>query len=143
MIRSFKICAGALVVALLVGFAGPARGSEPLSRPDFVSPVSPVDAQDVCTRDYSPPVRRFIDLAPQLEVTGDIVSVDIANNELVMAFDDGNTTYLFQLERDCKVMINNEEAQLADLLPGEQAVVVLEVRGFLEFVAREIRCSRD
>jgi hypothetical protein len=60
-----------------------------------------------------------------------------------MAFDDGNATYLFQLERDCKVMINNEEAQLPDLLPGDQAVVIMEVRGSLQFVPREIRCTRD
>jgi len=150
MNRTLKTFAAALVVAVLVVFATPARGKagfDPtLQRPrlpyqDIVHQMMGPRAEDLWGREAAQTPRRLTENAPRLQVAGEIVNVDIVNSTLVMQFESG-AYWSFPVSVDCMIFINNEEAQLVDLMPGERAVVVFEVRGFLDFVAREIHCTR-
>jgi hypothetical protein len=61
--------------------------------------------------------------------------------ELVLT-DDHSNDLMFSIADNCKVLINGKEAQLADLLTGEEVTLAYEPQGQRR-VIQEIRCKRD
>jgi hypothetical protein len=81
--------------------------------------------------------------APALagEMQGKIKSVDADLLQFVLADNKGGAV-TFQMDEDAQVVINDREANLADLRPGDQVIVIHRASGN-DMMAIEVRCKRQ
>src|SRR5262245_52224813 len=74
------------------------------------------------------------------EMNGKVQSVDTDRMQVVVKV--GNTNMTFNMDEDAQVLINNQTAQLQDLVAGDRVTIVhREEAGHR--MAIEIRCERD
>jgi hypothetical protein len=73
------------------------------------------------------------------EITGKVMSVDPDKYEFVIV--ERGKSLTFQMDEDAQVLINDEEATLADLRVGD-VVSVIERRDGDNLMAIEVRCER-
>lgn len=74
------------------------------------------------------------------EAKGKIKTVTPDKHEFVMT-DANGKDWTFTAAKDCKVLIDNKEAKLADLQAGHEATITYDRQGD-KLEAREIRCSK-
>jgi len=74
-----------------------------------------------------------------LEIKGKVAAVRPAKGELVVS--ENVKSWTFQLTKDAKVLINDREAKLADLMAGDDAAVTFDRQG-QQLLATLIRASR-
>jgi hypothetical protein len=75
------------------------------------------------------------------DIKGKIKSVDPDRLEFVL--DDNNGRVMtFQMDEDAQVIINDRDAQLADLRPGDEVMVVGR-QDRSNMMAIEVRCKRQ
>jgi hypothetical protein len=75
------------------------------------------------------------------QTQGKIANLLPDKSELVLRDTQGKE-WKFFIAKDCKVIINNKDAKLADLQAGDVATVGHEMRGLMPMVATEIRATR-
>jgi hypothetical protein len=71
---------------------------------------------------------------------GKIKTLTADKNEFVLT-DANGKDWTFQMERDAKIRLNNEDSKLDQLKEGDEVRVTYEKLGD-KFVAKEIRCTR-
>jgi hypothetical protein len=74
-----------------------------------------------------------------VDIKGKVTAVRPEKNELVVSENVKNWT--FRLARDAKVIINDQESKLADVQPGDDAVVSFDRQAQL-LIASTVRCTR-
>lgn len=81
--------------------------------------------------------------APALanEIRGTVVSVQPEKNRLAIT-DDGSNELTFVVTETTRVMLNETESELADLMPNDEAIVRYNTFLFT-LIAEEVRCARD
>jgi hypothetical protein len=75
------------------------------------------------------------------DIKGKIKSVDPDRLEFVLDDNQGRAM-TFQMDEDAQVIINDRDAQLADLRPGDE-VIVLGRQDRSNMMAIEVRCKRQ
>ena len=75
------------------------------------------------------------------DMQGKIKSVDPDRLEFVIDDSKGNLV-TFQLDEDAQIILNDREVNLADLQPGDQAIVMGR-QGNGGMMAIEVRCKRQ
>jgi hypothetical protein len=75
------------------------------------------------------------------DMKGKIKSVDPDRLEFVIDDSKGNVV-TFQLDEDAQIILNDREATLADLQPGDQAIVMGHQTS-ASMMAIEVRCRRQ
>ena len=78
---------------------------------------------------------------PAKEIKGMLTTVDPDNRSFTLTDDNGDHLGL-RLMPSGKVLVNDEESDLSDLLPGEQLSVTVE-NDKDQMVATVIRCNRE
>ena len=80
--------------------------------------------------------------APRAQTArGMLRSLDEEKNELAL-LDAVDRSWTFYLTKTSRIYLNDKEVQLADLRPGDMAVVTYEPRDGNNLMALEVRCKR-
>jgi hypothetical protein len=75
------------------------------------------------------------------EISGKIQKVDADKFELVVQTN-ARQTLTFMMDEDAQVLLNDQEATLADLRPGD-TVVIMSRKDGEQWMAIEVRCRRQ